>query len=102
MFLLMSDSAQQFINYFLGKDGDIVEVEFKDAFTRYCNDVIATTAFGIEVNSLRDQNNEFFMMGREATKFSGFWKAVRLMLMFLVPKLCEVIAWNLHYKLVSR
>lgn len=48
-----------------------VEVEMKDVFTRYTNDVIASTAFGLKVDSLEDKNNKFYLMGKKATNFSG-------------------------------
>ena len=41
-------------------------LELKDLYTRYSNDVIATTAFGIGVDSLKQPTNEFYMMGRKA------------------------------------
>ncbi|KAJ8955212.1 hypothetical protein NQ317_001065 [Molorchus minor] len=39
--------------------------EMKNVFTRFGNDVIATAAFGISVNSLDKPNNEFYLMGKE-------------------------------------
>lgn len=48
-----------------------LELEFKDLFARYTNDVIANSAFGIKINSLKDRNNEFITMGKEATNFKG-------------------------------
>lgn len=67
-------------------------VEMKDLFTRFANDVIATTAFGIQVNSLKDPDNEFFSMGKQITdfgtlasiKFFGYANAPRLMKAFKV------------------
>ena len=43
----------------------------KDLFTRYTNDVIATTALGIGCDSLKDPANEFYSMGKLLTTFSG-------------------------------
>lgn len=48
----------------------LVEVELKDLFTRYSTDVIASCAFGIEVNSYKDKNNEFFTNGKESIRFT--------------------------------
>lgn len=64
-----------------------VSLELKDLFTRFANDVIATCAFGIQVNSLKDPKNEFFEMGKHVTnfggirsiKFFGFTNAPRIM-----------------------
>ncbi|KAK9874655.1 hypothetical protein WA026_005478 [Henosepilachna vigintioctopunctata] len=55
MFTLMCENANSFSEYFIKKNEDIIEVEFKDAFTRYTNDVIASTAFGIQIDSLKDK-----------------------------------------------
>ena len=48
-------------------------VATKDLFTKYTNDVIATCAFGISVDSLKEPNNEFYVLGREATKLDGIF-----------------------------
>uniref|UniRef100_A0A1Y1N4A8 Cytochrome P450 n=1 Tax=Photinus pyralis TaxID=7054 RepID=A0A1Y1N4A8_PHOPY len=69
-FTLMAECSDQFINYFK-ESGDGVQVEVMDAFTRYTNDVIATCAFGITCNSLKNRDNEFYLMGKDASRFSG-------------------------------
>ena len=55
----------------LCSEGNILAVEMKDLFTRYTNDVIATTAFGIECDSLSNPKNEFYEMGKVVTDFGG-------------------------------
>ncbi|XP_069676201.1 cytochrome P450 9e2-like [Periplaneta americana] len=79
------------------REGDMLVVELKDLFTRYTNDVIATSAFGIGCDSLNNPKNEFYEMGREATNFSG----VRGLIFFgylLNPKLMKL----LHLKLMPK
>ena len=90
MFSLISQSGEQFVNYFLKQNEDLITVEMKDTFTRFTNDVIANTAFGVECDSLVDRKNEFFLMGKEATDFSNFWKNLKFILYFLAPKLSDV------------
>ncbi|KAF5288513.1 hypothetical protein FQA39_LY15381 [Lamprigera yunnana] len=70
MFHLMQDCATQFVNYFKSQEGEVL-IELKDTFTRFTNDIIATCAFGIQCDSLKDRNNDFYLMGKEATDFSG-------------------------------
>jgi cytochrome P450 family 9 len=44
----------------------------KDLFTRFTSDVIASTAFGLSVDSLKQPTNEFYMLGQEATNFGAY------------------------------
>ncbi|PSN49029.1 Cytochrome P450 9e2 [Blattella germanica] len=53
------------------REAGILVVELKDLFTRYANDVIATSAFGVGVDSFSKPSNEFYLMGKEATSFNG-------------------------------
>lgn len=92
MFVLINECVNTLIDYFKNQKDDIIEVEMKDLFTRYANDVIASVAFGVNVNSLKDRKNEFYLMGNEATNFTGFWKAMKFFGYTLVPKLYEVRA----------
>ncbi|KAF2898585.1 hypothetical protein ILUMI_07590 [Ignelater luminosus] len=91
MFVLMEQCAEQFVKYFEKQKGP-VELELKDSFTRYANDVIGTAAFGITCDSLADKENQFYMMGKELTtftflqnlKFFGFSISPALMALFKV------------------
>ncbi|XP_053608012.1 uncharacterized protein LOC128673884 [Plodia interpunctella] len=60
------------------------DVEGKDLTARYANDVIASCAFGLKVNSHVEQDNEFYKMGKEATTFT--FKQVMKMMGFLFSK----------------
>lgn len=90
MFGLMSETGEKFVNFFLEKGEDIMEIECKGIFTRYCNDIIASTAFGIEVDSLKDPDNEFYRMGWEAFNFNNTWKSIKLIFLVSAPKVAEV------------
>ncbi|XP_044728892.1 cytochrome P450 9e2-like [Chrysoperla carnea] len=74
MFQLMADAGENFVNYFINEakknGGKPLNVELKEIFTRLTNDVIATTAFGIKIDSLRDRNNDFYRMGGMVSNFS--------------------------------
>ncbi|SPP75002.1 cytochrome P450 9c1 [Drosophila guanche] len=73
----------------LTEDG-ATELELKEFFTRYTNDVIATAAFGIQVNSFKDPNNEFFTIGQRVSQFS-IWVILKVMLFILLPKLMNFL-----------
>ncbi|XP_056644717.1 cytochrome P450 9e2-like [Diorhabda sublineata] len=90
MFILMSECGQSFTKFFLDKNQDSLEVEMKDTFSRFTNDVIATTAFGVRTDSLKDPENEFFMMGKDVTNFT-YWKSMKFFLYITLPKLCAFI-----------
>ncbi|KAK4873601.1 hypothetical protein RN001_012961 [Aquatica leii] len=89
MFGLMKECSEQFSKHF-SNNGDLVEVELKDTFARFANDVIATTAFGVTCNSFSDPNNEFYVLAKELNKFSGI-KGLIFLLNFFAPSLAKYI-----------
>ncbi|CAG9824138.1 unnamed protein product [Phaedon cochleariae] len=95
MFFLMKDCAETFVRHFLDKNEDVVTVEIKDVMTRYCNDVIATTSFGIEVNSLDQPDNEFYRMGKKATNFQSFSKQMRFIGYVISPTIYRLLGLRL-------
>ncbi|XP_023717578.1 cytochrome P450 9e2-like [Cryptotermes secundus] len=72
------------------REGNILAVEMKDFFTRYTNDVIATSAFGISCDSLSHPGNEFYLLGRDVTDFSGL-RAMKLFGYMFSPKLMKLL-----------
>ncbi|CAG9827785.1 unnamed protein product [Diabrotica balteata] len=86
MFFLISETADDFVNHFLEQNKDSIELELKDKFTRFTNDIIASIAFGVKIDSLKNPNNEFFLMGQDITSFSGFKKTMKFMGIVMVPK----------------
>ncbi|XP_017770184.1 PREDICTED: cytochrome P450 9e2-like [Nicrophorus vespilloides] len=92
MFTLINDCAKKFIDFHLeaSKDGEIT-VEMKDIFTRYANDVIATCAFGVTCDSLKEPKNEFYVMGRQASDFSSIIKNLKIFFFILLPKIAKVL-----------
>jgi cytochrome P450 family 9 len=89
MYTLIEECAQQFVQYFQNKSEDVVELEMKDTFSRYANDVIATTAFGVKCNSLKDKENEFYRMGKDATNFGG-WRMLKFFIFGISSRLAQV------------
>jgi cytochrome P450 family 9 len=88
MYHLMGQCAENFAKHFEGKGQ--VDVEMKDIFTKFATDVIATTAFGIQLNSIENPKDEFFAMAQKLTQFGPF----QLLKMFLhqsSSKLANVI-----------
>lgn len=91
MFTLMTDVAKTFTAFFQHKGGEeVIEVEMKDVFTRYGNDIIASLAFGIEVNSLENPNSQFYLIGKQTTDFGTFGRRMKIFGYLLFPKLYTV------------
>ena len=70
-------------------EGNRLEVEMKDLFTRYTNDVIYTSAFGIGCDSLKDPKNEFYTLGKKITNIGAIQK-LKIMGYLLSPNLMKV------------
>nr|QZM07470.1 cytochrome P450 monooxygenase CYP9EL1 [Lasioderma serricorne] len=67
MFGLMDDVAKDHTSYYRANQ----DIELKDLFSRFTNDVIASAAFGVRCDSLRERENRFYMAGKKASNFSG-------------------------------
>ncbi|KAF7286475.1 hypothetical protein GWI33_005114 [Rhynchophorus ferrugineus] len=109
MFNLMNEAADNFVQYFVNKNEDLIELEMKDTYTRYTNDVIATTAFGIKVDSLVQPKNTFYLMGRRITNFSGLLTSLKFLGYLLIPtvykklKICilDKIASEFFHRIIN-
>lgn len=73
-------------NIFKGKKS---EIEVKEFFSRFSNDVIARVAFGIRVNSLEDPENDFYLIGKTVTSFRVV-QILKLILAKILPILAKV------------
>ncbi|KAL1488615.1 hypothetical protein ABEB36_014418 [Hypothenemus hampei] len=98
LFNLISDAALNFTKHFSNTAS--VDVEVKDAFTRFTIDVIATTSFGVEVNSLEHPENEFFKMGKEITDFT-LTNVFKMLLFQFCPKVYELFHFTIFRKEVN-
>ncbi|XP_053685848.1 cytochrome P450 9e2-like [Sabethes cyaneus] len=70
---------------------DSLELDMKDMFTKFTNDVIATCAFGIKVDSLENPENEFYINGRKMMRFNRLSVAVRVLAIQLFPRIMDVL-----------
>lgn len=62
------------------------DIELRNYFMSYASDVIATTAFGFKINTMKDKENQFFTMGKKITDF-GSGKLLLFFLLFNFQKL---------------
>nr|AFU75896.1 cytochrome P450 CYP9AQ1 [Locusta migratoria] len=99
MFVLMSEIGQQMVQHLTKETAQlklssekekVLTLELSDFFSRVTNDVIATTAFGVKVDSLAVPNNEFFTMGRDLSNVNplvsfGYFMSASTMEMLGIP-----------------
>nr|XP_026327064.1 cytochrome P450 9e2-like [Hyposmocoma kahamanoa] len=77
-----------------------LDVDVKDLMTRYANDVIASCAFGLKVNSYVDENNQFYAMGKILSNFS-LRQMCLLFLALCFPKFIRTLKLTLFPKAVE-
>lgn len=75
--------------------GRAQEHEMKDVFTRYANDVIATCAFGIKVDSLKNADNDFYTNGKKMMAFNRPIVVIKMIGFRLAPKLMSFFSLDL-------
>lgn len=101
MFKLMSDCATDFVDYLAKVPADKNVMEMKECFTRYTSDTIATCAFGISVNSMKNPENEFYVNCKEATTFD-FVRTVKFYMTRNMPLVCQLLGIKLITDRVSK
>ncbi|XP_026474277.1 cytochrome P450 9e2-like [Ctenocephalides felis] len=92
MFGLVTECAEDLVKYLETLNESERTLELKDLYTRFTNDVIASSAFGLKVDSLKNKDNDFYLMTKEisnfgglrAFKFFGYTSFPRLMKLFKV------------------
>lgn len=94
MYDLINVCGEEGVKYIEGeiklKGGNSIELEMKEYFTRFTNDVIASAAFGIKVNSFEDKDNQFFKLGQTITQITTF-AIVKSMLFMMIPKIMKAL-----------
>ncbi|KOC61105.1 Cytochrome P450 9e2 [Habropoda laboriosa] len=94
LFDLVAECSHDFVGYLHANPGLCSMIELKDTFTRYTNDVIATSAFGISVNSMKDPKNEFYERGIDVSRFSGTLRLMKFMLLRACPRLMRMAGFT--------
>ncbi|KAL9922238.1 putative cytochrome P450 9f2 [Glossina fuscipes fuscipes] len=101
MFRLMSEVAVGAVAYLkcqvMEDPSTTLEVDVKNFVTRYSNDVIASTAFGLEINSFVNNTNEFYLIGKKVTTFT-FLQNLRFLLYTYLKELMKILNVGLFDK----
>nr|WNH29019.1 cytochrome P450 9J34 [Culex pipiens pallens] len=89
MFELIVECSERMVNYYReeAKSKGPQEYEMKDVFSRFANDVVATCAFGLAVDSVKDKDNEFYVNGKKMMNFGRFSVILRMIGYQLFPAL---------------
>lgn len=95
MFELVRSCADNAMRYLHKIDADkeakaVLPLEMGEVFSRYANDVIATCAFGVELDSFADRNNEFYLNGKKITDVS-FKVVIKFLAQRIAPGIMKLL-----------
>ncbi|XP_053683834.1 probable cytochrome P450 9f2 [Sabethes cyaneus] len=87
MFDLVLECCESMVQFYQNEIGTQMgrEYEMKDVFSRFTNDVIATSAFGLRVDSSKNRDNEFYAQGKKMMRFNRLSVALRIVACRLMP-----------------
>ncbi|XP_070162712.1 cytochrome P450 9e2-like [Polyergus mexicanus] len=72
MFKLMCECAENLTDFLTNDSENIGKTyDMKNVLSRYANDVVATCAFGINVDSFKHPNNDFLLFAKDAANFTN-------------------------------
>ncbi|XP_059051541.1 probable cytochrome P450 9f2 [Achroia grisella] len=97
MMPFMTEISKNIVEYIKGTENPTNESDVNDLVRRYTVDVIASVGFGLQVNSLKDKNNDFFRLGSNLFKFS-----YKQWITLLISSHCPIIGKALGLKLFSQ
>jgi hypothetical protein len=101
MFPHISKCASQFAKFVVSRPGARTEpLEFKSVFTRMTNDVIATSAFGVETNAVENPEEKFYKFAQNMTDFGALRSLVALGFM-VAPKLMKAVGLSFTPKEIT-
>lgn len=70
-FDMIDNKSERFVDHVRASAGGALELDMKDVFNRYATNVIASFAFGLDVHSMEQRDNEFFTMAKMVNHFDG-------------------------------
>lgn len=88
MLLIADDLRNHLESFHLEGNGKILE--FKNICANFTTDMIGSTAFGLKVNSLNDENAPFRVCGKTIFGYT-FYRSIELLTIFFFPDLAKRI-----------
>ncbi|KAJ9577526.1 hypothetical protein L9F63_005899 [Diploptera punctata] len=101
MFPTMVQTGKELQEYLKTPAGKQEVLEVKDLLARYSTDIIASCAFGIKCNCLKEPNAEFRVWGRKLFQLSLKSRALRF-INLLMPSLMRIFKVSLFPQDVSK
>ena len=101
MFSLVTDCTKQSIATIKSQLKGEEMTDMKEFFSKFTVDTIATCAFGIEVNSFKDPENDFQKVANGINNNSGFVTGLKFLGMSLFPKFMETFKITFFAKEVT-
>ncbi|XP_050451602.1 cytochrome P450 9e2-like [Cataglyphis hispanica] len=100
MFKLMCECAENLVDFLANDSGNIGKTyDMKNLLGRYANDVVATCAFGISVDSFKHPNNDFLLLAKEAANFTA--NPVKFLIIKNFPLLGRLLGLKIFSSRVS-
>src|SRR5690349_17048211 len=96
MFEFTSLVGQQVVKALRDQNED--SFDFKELSRKFTVDVIASTAFGIEVNSIKHPGNDFLRIARKLTNFGSFQVFLKHIGYAMIPSLMKMMDVHLFDK----
>lgn len=93
MFGLVRKCAENLAMYCdeqLDKESGRMTVKPKELFSKVLVDIISTSAFGLEIDCLRNSDNEMYKHSKKAFNFDSFTLMLKIVVMSFAPK---IAAW---------
>lgn len=97
MYELVRNCSDSFIKFCNGNvdQGGCYQMNVKDTFAKATVDVISTCAFGLEVDSLKNPQNDVYVNARKSFNFEDYSQQLKMSLISLAPKLAKI--FNLSF-----
>ncbi|XP_052870547.1 probable cytochrome P450 9f2 [Anopheles cruzii] len=91
------DAMDRLVSY---SAGEPFTMELRDLYSRLANDAMSSISFGVEVDSLTDRDNEFFVKGKRLAKLDGL-SGLKLLMTAILPGLYRFLKLGVLYEDVN-